>query len=130
MRSNPVTMVIGLAVLALALYVLPAALAGGNGGQRTLKPGWSAPFLWLNSCCPSESFECEPEPEYYPPQPVCPTCLCQSDAELAPAESGSADLASTAQLGNLQPERGCTDPEPKRPGECPVHRPTGGTELR
>jgi hypothetical protein len=129
MRSSPMIMVFGLATLALALYVLPAALASDAGNQRT-RPGWSAPFMWLTSCRPPDTFECQPEPEYFEPDPVCPACLCRSDAESSAAGSEAAPASYIEASEHQQPELVGSDPQQNCPEDCPLRCANTGGPLK
>ena len=123
MRSSPMNMVFGLATLALALYVLPVALAGNAAKQLTPEPCWSAPLNWVKSCCPPDMLTCSPEPTYSQPDSVCPTCLCNSEAEVSPPECVSPLGLSAEDPQYCQPESVAGDPEAHWRNACPVHVP-------
>jgi hypothetical protein len=96
-------MVFGLVTLAVALYVLPAALASDPGKRPAPKHCWSGPLNWLKSCCPPDIYTCRPEPEYCQPECVVAPCLCREEAKYG------------------QPECVACDPEPHCREACPVH---------
>ena len=110
--------VFALLVLTLALYLPPAAQAGGIGDLPTQKSFWSASFSWLKSCCPPNIFKCRPEPKHCQPDCVCADCLCRCEPEHCQPECVCPPCLCREEPKYCEPECVCCDPEPHCRDDC------------